>query len=343
MNSEAIMQGRGRMSRIINEKGLPQLGIFNEEITDVNYADYFLETALGFKVPRFIRKFLANQFCFIGIISSEIMAGLAVVDLKYASNAFFYVYSKKNKKFVEVKKIGIPLLTSVFISSDPANPLFHFKSDSLSMEFSNYRIKANSDRIKLDAVLDPSGTSPLRICTKAGYRGWVYTEKTTPLGITGVIDIDGKEILLESPETLALMDWTCGYMRRHTCWNWASTACRLGDDRQLGLNLSWGVNETGWTENAFWLDGKMTRCSNSIFIFDRDDLMKPWKIYSEDGKIDLDFVPEATRSEKLWALVAASRFTQLSGVFNGVLRTSEGDKIILKDIPGWTEDHFAKW
>jgi len=331
------------MSKIINEKGLPQFGVFEEKITDVNYADYNFETALGLKIPGFISKFVANQFCFIGILSKEIMAGLAVVDLKYASNAFFYVYSRNDKRLIEIKKIGIPLRTSVFISSDPADPEFHFRSDSLSIEFSESRIQAKSDKIALDAVLDFSGTSPLRICTMAGYRGWVYTEKATPLNIKGTFEIEGRKILLESPETLALMDWTCGYMRRHTCWNWASTASLLEDGRKLGLNLSWGVNETGWTENAFWLNDKMIRCSNSIFIFDRDNLMKPWKIYSEDGKIDLEFIPEATRSEKIWALVAASRFTQLTGVFNGVLRGLDGEEIILKEIPGWTEDHFAKW
>jgi len=331
------------MSKIIDEMGLPRLGIFDEKITDVNYADYDFETSLGFKLPRFIRKIAANQFCFIGIISKEIMAGLAVVDLKYASSAFFYACSRNDKKIIEIKKTGIPLKTDISISSDPSDPAFCFISDTLSIEFSNSRVLVKSEKIKLDAILDFSDISPLRLCTRAGYRGWVYTEKSTPLNIKGTLDIQGRKILLESPETLALMDWTSGYMRRHTCWNWASTASQLADGRKLGLNLSWGVNETGWTENAFWLDDKMIRCSNSIFVFNRDDLMKPWKIYSEDGKIDLEFIPEAIRSEKIWALVAASRFTQLAGLFNGVLRTADGEEIFLGGIPGWTEDHYAKW
>lgn len=55
------------------------------------------------------------------------MAGLAVVDLKYASNAFFYVYSRNDKQLIEIKKIGIPLKTSVFISSDPSGPSVSFQ------------------------------------------------------------------------------------------------------------------------------------------------------------------------------------------------------------------------
>lgn len=331
------------MSKIIDTKGVPRLGVFHDMITDVNYVDYDLESPMGIRVPRFVRKLMANQFCFIGFISRDIMAGLAVVDLKIASNAFFYVYFRKEKKLVEVKKTGLPFKSCVSISNNPSSPVFHFRSGSLNLGFSDKRIKADGGGMKLDALLDNTETSPLRICTKAGYRGWVYTEKTSPLNINGTLEANGEIYRLESPETLALMDWTSGYMRRHTCWNWASTAFALQGGEKIGLNLSWGVNETGWTENAFWINGRMIRCSNSIFEFDRDDLMKPWKIYTEDGRIDLCFIPEATRSEKIQAFVAASRFTQLSGVFKGVLKTDEGQRIVLDEIPGWTEDHYAKW
>lgn len=331
------------MSKIIDYKGVPRLGVFSDKITDVNYEDYDLETPMGFPVPRFIRKYKANQFCFIGLINRDFMAGLAVIDLKIASSAFFYVYLREKNSLIEIKKTGLPLRSCVSISNNPSDPAFYFRSASLNIDFSDFRIKAEGEDLKLDAKIDPSVSSPLRICTKAGYRGWVYTEKSTPLEISGVLEAGGGAYAVNSPETLALMDWTCGYMRRQTCWNWASTAFALKSGEKIGLNLSWGVNETGWTENAFWIDGKMTRCSNSIFEFDKNDLMKPWKIYTEDGKIDLEFLPSASRSEKINAVVAASRFTQLSGTFEGCLKNCNGLRIELKDVPGWTEDHYAKW
>ena len=64
---------------------------------------------------------------------------------------------------------------------------------------------------------------------------------------------------MKSPDYQALIDWTAGYMRRHTYWNWTATACRLPDGRILGLNLSCGVNETSFTESYFLLDGQMTK------------------------------------------------------------------------------------
>lgn len=331
------------MSMIVDEKGKPRLGIFNERITDVNYAKYSLETPMGTRIPDFLKKYAANQFCFTGITNSDFMSGIAVIDLKYAANAFFYTYLRKEKRLFEIEKTSLPLKSCIYISNNPSDPSFYFRSGNLVIECSNSEIIAESSEMKIEALLDSSGTSPLRICTRTGYRGWVYTEKTSPVNIKGTLEIPGIKYRLESPESLAIIDWTSGYMRRHTYWNWAATAFMLGNGSRLGLNLSSGVNDTGWNENAFWIDGKMTRSGSSIFEFDSGDLMKPWKIYSENGNIDLEFIPEASRSEKKQAIIAASRFTQLTGIFNGILRTPEGQETRLSGVPGWTEDHYAKW
>jgi len=139
------------------------------------------------------------------------------------------------------------------------------------------------------------------------------------------------------------MDWTAGFMRRETFWNWASTAFTLEDGRSFGLNLSCGVNETSFTENAFWLDGKMTRLPAIDFVFDKDDIRNPWRMTSLDKKVDLLFYPDSKRCEKINALFIASRFTQLIGKFDGRVISEEGETISLKGCPGWTEDHYAKW
>ncbi|MEZ4550590.1 MAG: DUF2804 family protein [Desulfobacterales bacterium] len=49
------------------------------------------------------------------------------------------------------------------------------------------------------------------------------------------------------------------------------------------------------------------------------------------------------RAENINAGLIATRFTQLMGNLSGTLTTDTGEKIILKDCPGWAEDHYAKW
>ncbi len=139
-----------------------------------------------------------------------------------------------------------------------------FSSGGLKIEIDSSTVSARGKDISLDITLDTTRTKPLRICTRAGYRGWVYTQKTSPVSIRGSAGIGNRQIDIESPATMALMDWTCGYMRRNTCWNWAASATTLVDGRSLGLNLSCGVNETSFTENAFWIDGVMTKVDTVI-------------------------------------------------------------------------------
>ena len=109
------------------------------------------------------------------------------------------------------------------------------------------------------------------------------------------------------------------------------------------MNLACGVNETSFTENAFWVDNQMTKVDSVKFVFDERDPDSQWYITSNDGKIDLVYSPESQRSEKVYAVAVASRFIQFMGTFEGKITTDSGETIMLKNCPGWTEDHYAKW
>ncbi len=204
-------------------------------------------------------------------------------------------------------------------------------------------ISAKSKDAEVNLAYDASRTAPLRICSRAGYRGWVYTQKTTPIHLTGEIILNGNKAKLASPDCMGLIDWTAGYMRRETFWNWAASASVLPDGRTFGMNLSCGVNETSFTENGFWIDGKLTKVSTVYFEFNPKNFYDPWRITSADGKVNLMFESEQHRSENVNALVIATRFTQMMGVFNGELKTDDNKIIKIENRPGWAEDHYAKW
>ncbi len=330
------------MDALVNGRGLVKWGMYSEPVGRINYEDYPLETPLGLRIPSVFRRFLANQFHFIGIIGPEILAGIGIVDLKYLSNGFFYLYDRETGEITETKKIALPF-SSTAIDPFPEKPRSVFRSGKMVIDMKKDSLKALGKDLSLEVSLDPNSTSPLRICTRAGYRGWVYTQKTSPMRIKGSMTHRSSRHDLSSPAYWALSDWTCGFMRRNTCWNWASTAFSLDDGRSLGLNLSCGVNETSYTENVFWINGIMTKVDTVDFEFERGNLSSPWHIHSCDKKIDLTFHPEASREEKINALLIATRFTQLFGVFEGTLKTDEGEVIRIDLCPGFAEDHFAKW
>ncbi len=329
------------MKKLVDAQGHIDFGIYDNKIKEINYKDYHLEHPMGGKVSGLSKRLFFKQFNFIGVLGPDVVAGLAVVDMKYLTSGFFYIYDRKNDRLTETKAIA-PFF-SARIKTDPSSMDSSFSFRKLKIDIKGNTVTAEGEDISLRLVLDFNPVKPLRICTRAGYRGWAYTEKTTPLPVTGHIRCNDKTWEIASPESMALVDWSAGFMRRKTCWNWAATAATLSDGRTLGFNCAGGVNETGFTENAFWLDHTLIKADTVNFIFKNNDLMKPWIIRSFDKKIDLEFHPANKREEKTNAFLAATRFTQLMGVYHGTLTTDGGETIRISDIPGYAEDHYILW
>ncbi|MGM0787066.1 MAG: DUF2804 domain-containing protein [Thermodesulfobacteriota bacterium] len=330
------------MKKLVDKKGRVRFGIFDEPVETVNYLDYPLRTPMGYKFPSWMRRIRANQFCFVGIPGRDFTVGLAVVDLHTVASGFFYVCERASGRIVETSALCLPK-KNIFIDPRPDRVKARFRSRKLSMELDSGIISARGRGISLNARMGLDDINPLRICTRTDYRGWAYVQKTNPVKISGKLGFEGKTLPVSQHEYMASIDWTAGYMRRKTWWNWLSASGTLPGGRAFGINLSCGVNETSFTENFFVIDRQMTKVDTVYFDFDSDDLFKPWRICSFDGKVDLRFLPEAYRGEKLSAIVLASRFSQLAGTCEGMLKTDSGEEVAVEDVAGLAEDHYAKW
>lgn len=329
------------MAKLVNTDGGIDFGICGTVVDSINYLDYHLEKPMGGTVSRLMKRLLFKQFNFIGILGPEIMVGLAVVDMKYLTSGFFYIHDRAGKRLIETKSIA-PFFSG-HITPDPSKIDASYSFRGLSIRIQDNTVTAKGKDMDLRVELDLPHANPLRICTRAGYRGWAYTEKTAPVSVRGRIQCKGKTWDVSSPDTMALIDWSAGFMRRQTCWNWAAAAATLPDGRTFGLNCASGVNETGFTENAFWLDHERIKADTVNFVFDRKNLMNPWTVRSFDKKIDLVFRPEIQREERTNALFAATRFNQITGSYHGTLITGSGETLRISDVPGYTEDHYILW
>jgi hypothetical protein len=330
------------MNNLVQADGTIRFGFFDQPVDLINYRDYALKTHMGRRVPDLFKRILFNQFIFIGMIGPEYIVGLAVVDLKYLSNGFFYVFDRQHRTLVETSRLTPPG-SGTFIDPRPDRVRAGFRQAGFSVNLEDGRINARSKRAELRGRLDLDSSHPVRICTRAGYRGWVYKQSTTPVAFEGQLTFGGKQLDLASPNYQALIDWTAGYMRRQTYWNWTATAARLPDGRILGLNLSCGVNETSFTESYFLLDGQMTKVDSVYFEFSETNPHRPWRITSFDGKVELTFKPDGKRGENVNTLLVQSKFNQFLGALDGRLITDQGETLHLSHCPAWAEDHYAKW
>ncbi len=335
--------------KLINEDGQPSFGLFPDGIDDINHMDYDLRNAMDGKLGKLSKSLKFNQFQFVGFTSPELIVGIAIVDLKFASNCFVYAYEPKTNRFEEFSFIQ-PLAINTQIGLQPNNSAAFFKKGQSTISISateTPRLRTVSVSLKsgfkVQAVINESiDFEPLAVCARAGYTGWVYTQKATALVCSGSVEWGDKTYDVESIGALASVDWSAGYMRRETSWNWGSLSYKLPDGRRVGFNLAAGVNETGFTENGLWLDGTLHKVDMVDFRFNRYDSKQVWVLRSNDGIINLSFKPAGQRKEKMNLIFAASNFTQHFGQFYGDIIIN-GENIHLDGAWGFVEDHYAKW
>jgi len=346
---------------LITTEGEPRFGLFKSPIKRINYLDYdyrdFMDKPLGM-----IRKRLKfNQFQFIGLLSPDLVIGCAIVDLKLVSNAFIYIYHPPSGTLKETSVVH-PLRMKTRFPLTPDEGVTEFRSKKINVRITgsskprerHIEVKlASGEQLKATLSEMKPRFEPLSLCTRAGYNGWVYTQKAAGLTVEGTFEWEQGKVDLAKINTMGSYDWSAGFMRRDTFWNWGCFAGKLPDGRSVGLNVAAGVNETGFTENVFWLDGKQIKLDMVNFEFDRYDLKGEWKLQSFDKKLDLLFKPEGCRSEKINAGIIATNFRQRFGTFYGTIRTDSKNKaerplrrtdpIEIDGLYGFVEDHFARW
>ncbi|EAQ65997.1 hypothetical protein MED121_02260 [Marinomonas sp. MED121] len=333
------------MRKLVNESGDIEFGY--AKIDTVNYLDFDLRNSMDKPLPKWRKKFKFNQFQFISISCDTFILGLAIVDLKYASNCFVYLYNIQEKSYDEFE-FTQALSLNTRMSSQPNSGLSRFKKGNTLVEIlakNNQRFitlkLGNGNRIKA-YISEPKEQNPLCVCSRAGYNDWVYTQKNTTLKIEGEINWQGKVFNLAKLNALASVDWSAGFMRRETSWNWANLSTQLADGRKLGFNFASGINETGVSENAIWLEGELIKVDLIHFKFDRYRQEESWLIQSSDKRISLSFHPKGKRDKKLNLYFIASNFRQFFGYFDGTLQV-KNETIRLNQTWGLIEDHYAKW
>ena len=100
-------------------------------------------------------------------------------------------------------------------------------------------------------------------------------------------------------EDFAALDFTYGYPARDTFWNWVSLAGISVCGKRVGLNVVDPILDEINNENAFWIDGTLHKIGKVRFEYDSQNTLSPWKIYSEDGSVDLTFKPIGKRQQSI--------------------------------------------
>lgn len=367
---------------VLNEliqHGQPAFGVFSQ-VKNINYLDYYSHLISQKPVPQWRKELKTNQFCFIQIIHPPYRVCLALATIKLATSAFVYIYNDDTEQ-LEVCEALQPLTHQTHLEGDcyQGQMMFAHSKLTVTLNFSPTKIHLvlDSQYIAITAAIKRS-TSPLAVCTPTGRRGWTFTQKEPLTVLSGhlLIKANSKrnanvfDSAVAQPQkitfteaTVANLDWTLGYMRHETNWFWSCISSYLSDGRHFLLNLSMGVNETGVSENACWLDGQIFYLPPVMFVRDgsyshlhqKDSVdvtaktsdPQPWRIFHQNlgwsnVDIDLTFTPITVYKKMDNFGVIASIFEQWIGAYSGEIRLAN-EVITLDNVMGLAEDHFAKW
>lgn len=332
---------------LIGTDGRPRFGIYRNPLKSLDLNDFrpYATKKTASLAKNRILKYRIKQWEYLGVCNNDIIFGMAIVRLGYMCNLFAYLVDRRNFQISEYNMLtpgggaavfdGTSLIGGVTFKSGKTQVQMTNSPETITIEGSiKGEIAINLTFLKYE--------QPLVCLTRVGLKGFNYTHKEAGLPVRGKIRHKRISWDIRADRSFGVCDYTLGYLARRTFWNWASGGGMDLEGRRIGFNLVQGLNETGFTENAFWIDGRRVKTDVVNFRYDDLDIQKPWIIASNDDRVRLQFLPDGKRSANIHAGLITSKFYQLFGCFNGILR--DGDHVCeLQNVSGFTEEHFAKW
>jgi hypothetical protein len=128
-------------------------------------------------------------------------------------------------------------------------------------------------------------------------------------------------------------------------WNWGGGAGRAGD-HVVGLQFGakW-TDGTGFTENGFLVDGRLTKIGRELdWEYDWDEPMDPWRITDPGHQLDVVLTPRHDKHTRVGDDDGfGSETHQVFGTFAGTVRTDDGRTIEFDDLQGFAEEARQRW
>lgn len=323
-------------ARVVGADGRPRLGRFAGATQAFDWHLLAGEHARN----RLWRRFHHKKWHYVSLVSEQVMAAVAIVDLGWTSTCFAYAFDRRDSDMMaNFSQDGLPGRLSAGVGAHAGAPSwFRTRRTRISIEplaGGRYRLALRCPYMEIDAEFGPP-VGPLLLATGPVAGGALHgTQKSPGMPLSGEVRTFRDAYSLAGG--VASFDYSNGLLARETAWRWAS-----GHSLEVGFNLQAGY--FGANENALWLDGQVLPLAPAHFIFDPHDPMQRWHIFTEDDQLDLYFTPDGARRQNRNLLLAASRYIQPVGHFSGWVRGGpEQPKRIVTQLAGVTEDHYSRW
>lgn len=335
----------------IEDRGQPRFGTYAGSLPEVNLA----RLKGPYRLPGPLRFAKHKRWFYAMMASPQVLAVFSIADLGYAANAFACaIHLTERQVLFDAGYMGLPRPFTAISNHPAAGARARFHAPGIAMRLARpgqedpYRISARArdwrgTRLSCHGQLAGGRAPPMTVIAPVPGDGVVnVTQKWATLELSGMLEAGGRTFSLDGG--MAGLDYTNGYLGRRTSWRWAFASGRLNSGVSFGLNLVEGFNEATEeaNENALWLGDQLIPIGRARFEYDIAHVLKAWQISTEDGAVELSFLPiHAHREERDYKLVK-SRFIQPLGIFEGTVRVGQSSFPIEK-LPGVVEDQDVLW
>jgi hypothetical protein len=336
-------------SPLLDPQGrLSQVGWARQPLLDCN-----LEHARFYRLRAF-QPLRLKRWDYYGLTTPTHFYSATLAHLGYIGQVFAYVIDLNSGDYHE-ETLTIPLGRNVALPRNSREGESTFDNGRVRMAFradpGGRRLSvswpgfAKGKGLAAEAWLSlPSGHESMAIVIPIAGNRFYYNRKVNCMPAEGWVEYAGERETIRPDKCLGNLDWGRGVWEYRSFWVWASASGFLPDGRTLGLNLGCGFGDTSAaTENALILSGRIHKLGGVDIAYTSGEFMRPWRMNSPDGRLDLEFVPFQERVAKIDLKVLSSEVHQMFGRYRGTAQTDEGEVVRIEGLIGFAEEHHAKW
>jgi hypothetical protein len=193
----------------------------------------------------------------------------------------------------------------------------------------------------------PVGHQSVNVVIPWSPRRFQYTSKHQARPASGELIVGDRHHRFgdEHGPAWGVLDVGRGRWPYRTRWNWGGGAGLATDGRTVGIQLGgrW-TDGTGATENGVVIDGTVVKLGDELrWDYDWDQPLRPWRVRSADGALDLTLGPRFDRHASTQALVLATEVHQVFGRWTGQVPAPDGDRVEVRDLLGFAEESRSRW
>lgn len=330
---------------LLNEKGcLTNPGFAKKLFWEYKRKDI---KASKFKIKEWDYYLVSNDDYGIAFtIADNSYIGFVSVSLLDFKNKSYEMFS--TKKAFSMGKFNMPETSQI---GD-----VHYKDNKIELTFKNDGTKRimmcdipnfNGKSLKCEIELTNEPEESMVIATPfaKNKKAFYYNQKINCMRADGTVYYGEEEIVFD--DAFGVLDWGRGVWTYDNTWYWGTASGKI-NDKQFGFNIGYGFGDLSKaTENMIFYDGKSHKIDKIEFVIPKKgkkhDLMKEWKLISNDNRFDLTFTPILDRFDKisLWLIVSDQH--QVFGKLNGHVILDDGRKLEVKDLMGSAEVVHNRW